>query len=245
MKRCHLVLLLIFSFLMVPVSGQAIVIKQPIIDNITGGEMGGLIVIAEFWDSEQSNFFEQVGTWQVDPYSTDGGFAGSLSSEYYFFYLDQMQDTFSEPGDSKGQWSLTLTNNKYHLKSLTLMDEYGVNSPNIVFDTLHEGTISSNSTVNSQNGIWEILHNPQGVSVTMEESGNVYLEGFATPTQDLFSMIKISFDSYLTPIESSPSFIFKLDTDKVTPVPIPGALWLMGSGLLCLLAVGKRKPLWR
>jgi hypothetical protein len=65
--------------------------------------------------------------------------------------------------------------------------------------------------------------------------GDAYYIGLIADAGDSFN--SITFGS------ASANFLFNVDDITVSAVPVPAALWLMASGLLCLTGLGKRTKL--
>jgi len=77
------------------------------------------------------------------------------------------------------------------------------------------------------------VSNTVGFDVVLAD-GNAFYLGLI---EDDFSQ---GFDS-ITLSSADFGFLFNVDDITVSPVPLPAAMWLMGSGLLCLFGVSRRK----
>ncbi|MBW2016862.1 MAG: PEP-CTERM sorting domain-containing protein [Deltaproteobacteria bacterium] len=188
-------------------------IDEVIDHQITGGEMDGLRVTVGFSDgSEASVLWSATGS--------DSGNAIGTG-----FILSQSGDTYGKP------WSLFnfSTSPNLNIQYLTLEGLYEGGSSNIVFDIID----LANNTPGSYYGRLEA--SGAGVSTTEK----VYYQG--TFYDDLYA--KVTFDFCEDVLSPGETFSFLLDTDKVkmAPVPEPGTLLLMGSGLLSLAGIRRSR----
>jgi hypothetical protein len=206
-------------------------------DVVTGGDMGGLMVTAVYGDG---TVVDEI--WY--PTADRTGQAGSPTSPY--FVLSQSDDTYDSA------WALV---NFYGpMRSLTLKGNHDSFYPGIVFDLIDYpddpySPLFTESTPGSERGKREYSSiYPPPASVAYETNDKVKYQG--EDTYDLWSEFKFIFgtdgvsSSYLQVTTTDP-FVFYLDTDTVTVVPIPGAYLLMGSGLLCLIAIRRKPLIWR
>ena len=219
-------------------------------DAVTGGDMDGLLVIAEYADPDVPLI---QAVWQHDTPSTGAtslsGSATGFFGEIKAFELKQSLDTYDNP------WALY---NYYGpMKSLTLIGS-GIEGlyPNIVFDLVNYDIPKDPqpdyepgfevSTPGSKRGNIQYIYGPTINLALISHNliDQVLYQGQSTPTPtpDLWSGIQIVFgtENNLGFSEDVPVFAFELDTDRVSAVPIPAAYLLFGSGILCLIGI-KRK----
>jgi hypothetical protein len=93
-------------------------------------------------------------------------------------------------------------------------------------------------------------------SVVFGQDSSVYpiIMAGASPYDLTFSPFQLDFAFYNDPVETGDSLTFLLYTDNTTdtyelfsismeasPVPLPAAAWLLGSGLISLIAVRRKK----
>ncbi len=225
-----------------PALGFAAPVITSVKDPVIGADMGPLKVIATYADGSAPYAYWQDGN-PDDPGNEDGKAKAFNGTDGLYFKLSNGGDTYDV------DWSLT----NFHssaMTSLTILGYYPESEgpdvfTGIVFDILNVETRSWSAIDPSDPS--NPLSTPgseEGKLVINEEYGYElldrisYLQG-GTPqlTDDLYAGIRINFNSGLAPDKA---FNFSLDTDAATPVPIPGAYLLLGSGLLCLIGARKR-----
>lgn len=181
-----------------------------------GSMMGGMKITAYFSDNSS-----QTETW-----ATTGTGAGGASGTGWS--LGESGDTFG------GNWTLSNTGT---LGITRLLIDAGPG--NTVLDTTFGG---ATGTPGSELGMdFAVVSGGDPYAITATYSNLVALTGFA-PVGDLYRDLDIAFDVGLTG-----SLVFNADTDNIkfagdiAPVPIPGALLLLGTGLLSLAGYGYRR----
>lgn len=185
---------------------------------MTGAEMDGMVVIAEFSDG-----FAEAQLWEdIDPYS--GGVFGSGWS------LTESGDTFG------GLWTLT-RDDTYQNRELT----------RIWIDALTGGTVFDTSfgigfggefgTEGSALGwTFDVQSAPCNLKIEVTYSDMVSLNA-QEPVGDIFRYLKISFTNP-GGFAAGDTLTFIADTDKV--VPEPSTLLLLGAGLIGVFALRRK-----
>ena len=142
--------------------------------------------------------------------------------------------------------------------SFMACDTYGSDGEVEIFST-HLNTVGINalyfSTDNGTNwSEWNSVADNQTFTMTPDSCEQVWLgigtSGETAPTLTsgtvtfngngpMFNSMSIEWTS--TPASSTIDFLTTGDCDKVAPVPIPAAVWLLGSGLLGIVGIRRRK----
>lgn len=152
----------------------------------------------------------------VDPYSSAVGGGLLLTTDFGNSYSIGMQVDYEPPAiefDFGFQESVSGTNNYLIRNDLTGRLDYG---------TFYGLNVQIDS-----NGYFDIL-------LTNHETG-----------EELINIINFEsnshFDSVLVALQASGKATFNDFSLSGSPVPVPGAVWLLGSGLIGLLALKRRK----
>jgi len=157
-----------------------------------------------------------VMVWGVGVQRAAAGYMDDVS----FFAVDDISDPVG------GNGSVTLTNlmiNYYGTDPATL--EYSVDQSNWF-------VAGDSFTVNPVSGGVEQVYLRLNCGTDMVTSGVIT---FLSPEGDLFNGLKVDWSNQI-----DMTITIADNDDNVAPVPIPAAVWLLGSGLFGLIGVRRR-----
>lgn len=168
------------------------------------------------------------------------GLTGELSGEIYgsaplltpfqYFYCIERNTTVSIPGDYFGQL-LTLSSSALQ-EAAWIMDKYAY-SKNGQYDSL--GKVGTEVAV--QIAIWTVTNQPPHYDPTYASlftAANAFIND-ALLNQSQWALIAANY-RYLDLYDQNGNRV----QDQLVAVPIPSAVWLLGSGVIGLLAFRKR-----
>lgn len=168
--------------------------------------------------------------------------------------------TFNTAGDWTGLQNLDILGGVYNVEFRhgTVLDAYG-NPPVFTFSTPAQADVASFALANYRLNNIPLPTSPQDPNTTLAEGCGASSCAFLVPYDIDTVIYGSSMDVYWEQFDNqyhvggSPAGAIRIDHDTsaglfsvwavFTPVPVPAAVWLFGSGLLCLLGVARRKTI--
>ncbi|TCV86727.1 VPLPA-CTERM sorting domain-containing protein [Sulfurirhabdus autotrophica] len=172
--------------------------------------------------------------------TTGADMTGMTVHAYFENGIDQLQAWSSYGGTSGGvagtSWGLSVTGDTYVNEwsftnttgsKLTKLELDGTNG-STVFDTDFGGLVgTSNSSFGGD--FWSVT---SGYTYSYANAVGI---GGAAPVGDIYHKLNVNFASGI-----AGNWTFAQDTDTVSAVPVPAAVWLLGSGLLGMAGFARK-----
>jgi hypothetical protein len=169
----------------------------------------------------------------VDTLIPSGNSLGGITFTYNISGLDMKvvndYDTTSPNNylgmDDAGNFDLFIAGDEFSMSFASPVNAVGLYI--VSGDPLFASDVSLNTTAGS-------ALNSDVVDVALEDGGLAYYIGLISDTA--FSSADLTFDA-----AAVEAFLYSVDDITTSAVPLPGAIWLFGSGLIGLIGLSKRR----